>query len=329
MKNGILNWGLLSTAHINEAVIPILHASKRNRLQAVASRQTTTAQRYAKEHEISRAHGSYEALLEDREIDVVYNSLPNHLHAEWSIKALQHGKHVLCEKPLGLTVAEVDAMAEAAAKAGRVLAEAFMYRHHAQTLRVQELVQGGAVGNPQIINGTFTFTIGRSDDIRLTPETGGGSVWDVGCYPISFARMIAASEPVEVFGWQTPGESGVDEFFQGMLRFDNGVRAGFDCGFRSPYRSWMEIVGDQGVLTIGHAFKPGRRETITLQKKEARQEIQVNGNELYEGEIEDMADSILEGKPSRVTLTDSRANVATMVALLDSARQGQPVKIPQ
>ena len=327
MKSGILKWGLLSTAHINEAVIPVLRGSSRNQLEAVASRELVTAQRYAKEQEIPRAHGSYEALLEDPEIDVVYISLPNHLHAEWSIKALQSGKHVLCEKPLALTVSEVDAMSEAAAGAKKALAEAFMYRHHTQTLRVQELVKSGAVGNLQLVKGAFTFTIQRAVDIRLTRGTGGGSVWDVGCYPISYARMIAASEPTDAFGWQTLGQGGVDESFQGMLRFGSGVRAGFDCGFRSPGRSWMEIIGDEGVLTIPKAFKPGRNESVTLTKNETSQAIHIDGEELYQGEIEDMADAILEGKAPRVSLEDSRGNVETIVALLQSASQGKPVRL--
>jgi len=327
MGTRILKWGLLSTAHINRALIPVLHASSRNQLEAVASRELPTAQRYAKEHEIPRAHGSYEALLEDPEIDVVYVSLPNHLHAEWSIKALQNGKHVLCEKPLALTVAEVDAMAQAAAEAGRVLAEAFMYRHHAQTLRVQELVKSGRVGKLQLVKGAFTFMIHRSGDIRLAAETGGGSVWDVGCYPISYARMLAGSDPQDVLGWQVLGESGVDESFHGMLRFDSGAHADFDCGFRSPYRSWIEVIGDTGVLTIPNAFKPGRSETLTLTNGKSTQAIQINGGELYEGEVEDMADAILEGKTPRVDLNDSRGNVATIVALLQSARQEKPVQI--
>ena len=327
MKNQTLKWGLLSTAHINRAVMPALRSSSRNQLEAVASRELRTAQRYAKEHEIPRAHGSYEALLEDPGIDVVYISLPNHLHAEWSIKALQSGKHVLCEKPLALSVPEVDAMVQAATDSGRVLAEAFMYRHHAQTLRVQELVKSGAVGHLRLVKGAFPFTIHRSRDIRLIPETGGGSVWDVGCYPISYARMVAASEPTDVLGWHMLGESGVDESFQGMLRFDNGVRADFDCGFRSSYRTWMEIVGDEGVLTIPNAFKPGRSETLTLTKDETREAISINGEELYQGEVEDMADAILEGKQPRVSLADSRGNVAAILALLESARQVKPVRI--
>ncbi len=148
-----LKWGLLSTAHINRALIPVLQASKRNELAAVASRSQSTADAYAGEWRIPRAHGSYEALLADPEIDVIYNSLPNHLHAEWTIKALQAGKHVLCEKPMALTVDELNRMEAASKHSGKVLAEAFMYRHHPQTLKVKELVDSGALGDLQLIKG--------------------------------------------------------------------------------------------------------------------------------------------------------------------------------
>ena len=151
MANKVLNWGLLSTARINRALIPPLRASKRNQLLAVASRAQASADNYAKEWKIPRAHGSYEALLADPEIDVVYISLPNHLHAPWTIKAVEAGKHVLCEKPLALMVDEVDAVQTAARKHGRVVMEAFMYRHHQQTLKVQEIVKSGSLGTLKLI----------------------------------------------------------------------------------------------------------------------------------------------------------------------------------
>ena len=176
-----LNWGLLSTARINNALIPPLQFSKPNHLLAVASRSQENADIYAKEKKISRAYGSYEALLADPEIDVIYNPLPNHLHAEWTIKAVEAGKHVLCEKPLALSVDEVDAIHAAAHKHGRVVAEAFMYRHHPQTLKVQELVQSGSIGTLKLIRGSFSFILDREEDIRLLdPAMGGGSIWDVG-----------------------------------------------------------------------------------------------------------------------------------------------------
>jgi predicted dehydrogenase len=151
MANQVLNWGLLSTAHINRAVMPAIQISKRSHLLAVASRTQASADKYAHEHKISRAHGSYEALLADPEIDVIYNSLPNHLHAEWTIKAVEAGKHVLCEKPIALNVKDVDAIKSAARKHGRVVAEAFMYRHHPQTLKAQELVKSGSLGTMKLI----------------------------------------------------------------------------------------------------------------------------------------------------------------------------------
>src|SRR5512138_3862634 len=165
--NKVLNWGLLSTARINNALIPPLRASKRNKLAAVASRSQEKSDAYAKDKKIPRAYGSYEALLADPEIDVIYNSLPNHLHAAWTIKAVEAGKHVLCEKPLALSVAEVDAIQAAARKHRRIVAEAFMYRHHPQTLKVQEIVKSGSLGTLKLIHGSFSFVLSREGDIRL------------------------------------------------------------------------------------------------------------------------------------------------------------------
>lgn len=323
MSERVLNWGLLSTARINRALIPALRSSRRNRLAAVGSRSQAAAEAYAREWEIERAHGSYESLLDDTEIDVIYNSLPNHLHADWTIKALKAGKHVLCEKPLGLSLAEVDAMSSAAQEAGRVLAEAFMYRHHPQTLRVKEIVDRGSLGTLQLIRGSFTFTLRRRADIRLRKETGGGSIWDVGCYPISYARLIAGQEPVAAFGWQIIGPGGVEETFVGQLEFPGELFAQLDCGFNSPVRSHMEIVGSEGVLDVPSPFKPGIKERLLLRRGDKTEVIEVAGQELYSGEVEDMAEAVISGKPPRVSLADSRGNTTTILALLESAETGQ------
>ncbi len=322
-----LNWGLLSTARINRALIPPLQVSRRNKLLAVASRSQTTADAYAKEKKIPRAYGSYEALLADPEIDVIYNPLPNHLHAEWTIKAVQAGKHVLCEKPLALSVEEVDAIREAARKHGCIVAEAFMYRHHPQTLKAQEIVQSGSLGALKLIRGSFTFVLTREGDVRLKPEWGGGSIWDVGCYPISYARTVAGGEPLEVFGWQVTGPTGIDETFVGQMRFAGGVIAQFDSSFVIPFHAFMEIVGSEGTLNIPHPFKPGIAEKIYLTRGERIETITIKGIELYSGEVEDMADAILLGRTPRVTLEDSRANVAVISAFLESARTGKPVSL--
>lgn len=327
MTQKILHWGLLSTARINRALIPPLRVSPRNRLLAVGSRSQASAEAYAREWDIPKAHGSYEALLADPEIDVLYNSLPNHLHKEWTIKAVEAGKHVLCEKPIGLTPAEVDEMAAAAQKHGKVVAEAFMYRHHPQTLKVKELVESGAIGKLQLIRGSFTFRMKTEVNIRLNPEMGGGSIWDVGCYPISYARYLAGAEPVEVFGAQVRGASGVDDSFFGQMKFPGEIYAQFDSGFRTPYRTHLEVVGTEGTITVPSPFKPGLDESITLYREDKTERLPIPRQELYIGEVEDLADCILTGKTPRVTLADSRANVAAIVALLQSAQSGLPVRL--
>jgi predicted dehydrogenase len=323
-----LNWGLLSTANINQALITPLRASNRTHLLAVASRNITNAEAYAREWKIPRAHGSYEALLADPEIDVIYNPLPNHLHAEWTIKALKAGKHVLCEKPFALTLAEVDAMSQAARETGKVLAEAFMYRHHAQTLKVKEIVDSGKLGKLELIKGAFTFFLKREGDIRAKKEMGGGSIWDVGCYPISYARTIVGAEPVEVFGWQSTGPTGIDESFYGQMKFANDVYAQFDSGFKSPDRASIEIVGTEASLIIPDPFKPGKTSEIYLSRSHNKREaIKIKGTELYLGEVEDMCDAVMNNKTPRISHSDSRANVAVILALLESAKTGKIVQL--
>ncbi|MFN4293747.1 MAG: Gfo/Idh/MocA family protein [Thermoflexales bacterium] len=329
MTNRILRWGLLSTARINRSLIPPLRASPRNRLVGVASRDPAKAEAYAREWDIERAFGSYEAMLASPDIDVVYISLPNSLHAEWTIKALRAGKHVLCEKPLATRVEDVDAIAAAAAEAGRVVAEAFMYRHHPQTLQVKSLIERGAIGEVRLARGAFTFTLTDRANIRVNADLDGGSIWDVGCYPVSYARTMIGAEPVEAFGMQFTGPSGVDETFIGTLRFGEDVYAQFDCGFRAPFRTHMEIVGSEGLIVIPRPFKPTAHETIYIGKASDQLEsLTIEGPDLlYLGEVEDMADAILDGAAPRISLPDSRANIAAILALLRSAREGRPVAV--
>jgi D-xylose 1-dehydrogenase (NADP+, D-xylono-1,5-lactone-forming) len=327
MTNKVLNWGLLSTARINNALIPPLRASKRNHLMAVGSRTQESAEKYAQVKKIPRAQGSYESLLADPEIDVIYNPLPNHLHAEWTIKAVEAGKHVLCEKPLALNVHEVDAMQAAARKHGCVVMEAFMYRHHPQTLKVQEIVKSGSLGTLKLIRGSFSFLLSRDGDVRLDPAMGGGSIWDIGCYPISYARTVLGENPLEVFGWQVTGKTGIDETFVGQMRFANDVLVQFDSSFAIPFHAFMEIVGVEGTLNVPKPFQPYKNEKIYLTQGDKTETIKIKGQELYIGEVEDMADAILLGKEPRISLEDSRANVGVISALLESARVGKPVKL--
>lgn len=324
--DNVLNWGLLSTAKINRALIKPLRASKRTRLLGVASRSQSSADEYAREWKIPRAYGSYESMLADPEIDIVYNSLPNHLHEEWTVKALRAGKHVLCEKPLALTVEEVDRIIAASSETGKVAAEAFMYRHHAQTLKIKELVDSNLIGQIQLIKGAFTFTLNREGNYRFIKEYGGGSLWDVGCYPISFARMVVGEEPVEVFGSQVIGPGGSDDSFYGQMRFGNGVHVQFDCGFKSTFRSYVEIVGTEGVINIPAPFKPAKKSEIFISRGEKEEKVKISGDELYLGEVEDLCAAISTGQKPRVSLQDSRGNIATILALLEAAEQGKMVK---
>src|SRR5512139_1903116 len=323
-----LRWGLLSTARINRAVIPPIRGSLRSELKAVASRDVVKAKDYAGEWHIPHACGTYEELLAREDIDAIYNPLPNHLHAEWSIRAAEAGKHVLCEKPLALTLDEVDQMTAAARKNNVIMAEAFMYKHHPQTLKVLELLAQETIGELLLIKGTFTFNLDRSDDVRWVPEWGGGSIWDVGCYPISFARLVARAEPVEVFGWQVTGSTGIDVVFSGQMRFASGLLAQFDCGFRAPYRTAMEIVGTRGSIELSSPFKPAGGEWIKIKQGDRIELLEASRSDhLYLGEIEDMERAVLDGQPPRISLANSRGNVATILALLESARTGAVVRL--
>jgi predicted dehydrogenase len=328
MTNQTLRWGLLSTARINQALIGPLRSSKRNTLTGVASRSQENADVYARENSIEKAYGSYEAMLADPEIDVIYNPLPNHMHAEWTIKALEAGKHVLVEKPIALTVAEVEAMDAAAKKNGCVVAEAFMYRHHPQTIKVIELVQSGKLGEIKYIRGLFNAKFTRDPNYRFDPAQGGGALWDLGCYPLSFTRAVLGAEPTDVSGWQMTGKTGVDESFAAQLRFPGDVFAHFACNFITPFHAVMEITGTEARLTVPTPFKPGEDEHILLTHDNGKTEtIRMDGISLYSGEVEDMADAVLLGKAPRVSMAFSRGNVAAILALFESARTGKVVTI--
>jgi len=219
-----VKWGIMSTAHINELFLAGVRDSKEVEVVAVASRSRGAAERFAGEHGIERALASYEALLADSEVEVVYIPLPNSMHIEWSLRALEAGKHVLCEKPLSRHASEVRRAFDVAEREGRLLMEAFMYRHHPQTERLVQLVREGAVGSVQMIRAAFSFRAGDRSDIRLTAGLDGGALMDVGCYCVSGARLIAG-EPERVAAEQTLGGDGVDVTFTATMRFSFRCRA--------------------------------------------------------------------------------------------------------
>lgn len=322
-----LRWGLLSTARINRAIIPALRASSRAELVAVASRDLARATAYARERQIPMAYGSYEALLAAPDIDVIYNALPNSLHADWTIRACEAGKHVLCEKPIALTVEDVDRITSAARRHGRVVTEAFMYRHHPQTHRVRELVAERAIGDIRVVRGGFTFTLTDPHSVRLDAALGGGSLWDVGCYPVSWARAILGSEPSIAFGWARQAPCGVDESFAGQLQFPGDVTLQFDCGFTAPFRTTIEIIGADGMLRVSRPYKPPVEGDIELIRGDDVRRLTTSAQELYVGEVEDLNAAVLDGTRPVISLADSRANTAAIVALHASARSGRPESI--
>ena len=323
----IVRWGLLSTANINQAVIPPIRASERGEVTAVASRSQKSADAYAAEWNIPMAFGSYAAMLESDAVDAVYISLPNHLHAEWSIKAMQNGKHVLCEKPFALTVDEVDRVAAVAEETGMVIAEAFMYRHHPQTKLAGELIRSGKLGEVTVVRGVFTFKMGGRENVRLVPEWGGGSLWDVGCYPMSYAQFLLGGAPQWVFGDQWLGEERVDEVFVGQMHYDGGRMAQFTSGFRNPEHAYVEVLGTNGRLIINKPFKPELTGNDFLFENEdgETEEIPVPEADLYLGEVEDLQSAILDGTEPYLTLDETRDHIRTMLALYESAASNAPV----
>lgn len=324
-----VRWGLLSTARINRHLIPSMRASQRGQLVAVASRDLGRAQAYARQWEIPKAFGSYQAMLDSGEIDAVYISLPNHLHAEWSIKALHAGLHVLCEKPFATNLEEVGAMIAASQMNQRVLAEALMYRHHPQTRRVQQLVSSNKLGQISLVRGKFSFRLDAQADVRLVPEFGGGSLWDVGGYPVSYAQMIFGQAPVEVFGMQEVGKSGVDVSFTGLLRYASGKMAQIASSFMTPYHQSIEICGSQGTLELNRPFNQINQEArvVFLPDEGKPERIRSKKMDLYAGEVEDMHAAILDGAQQLVSLVETRDHMRTVLALYESARKRKPVNL--
>lgn len=318
-----LRWGLLSTARINGQLIPAIRAAGRSELVGVASRSIQRAEAYAAEWDIPRVYGGYQSLLDDPNVDAVYISLPNSLHAEWTVRAAEAGKHVLCEKPLAVSVAECDQIIAAAESAGVVVIEAVMYLHHPLLQEVRRLVEEGAVGRVTLVRGALSFFLDRPDDVRWKPELGGGALWDVGSYPVSFIRRMAG-EPEEVFGWQRLAESGVDETFAGLLRYESGVLGVFECGFRTQWRAEAEVFGTEGTMTITEPYRVGAESSILIRRESAEEEHRVPEMDPYQCEVEALTAAVLDGAPLPVSLSSSRANVTTMLALYDSARSNSP-----
>jgi D-xylose 1-dehydrogenase (NADP+, D-xylono-1,5-lactone-forming) len=321
-----VKWGILSTANINRKVIPGAHASEKVELIAVASRDLRRAEEYAREWEIDRAYGSYEALLEDADVEAVYISLPNTLHCEWSIRALEAGKHVLCEKPMSRHVGDVEAAFDAAAKAQRILMEAFMYRHNPQTRRLRQLVGEGAIGDLRLVRSCFSYSLYDAENIRLRTEVEGGSLMDVGCYCVSAARMLAG-EPVSVTAQQLRAPSGVERRLVATLAHGGDVLSHFDCALDLADRSDLEVAGSEGSLRVSDPWH-SRQTGIDLVRDDGHGEhFDIPAADPYGCELDDLAGAIAGDHPPRLGVADALGQARTIHALYAAAASGRQTDV--
>jgi D-xylose 1-dehydrogenase (NADP+, D-xylono-1,5-lactone-forming) len=318
--------GILSTARINRLVLAGARPSDRVEIAAVASREGARAEAYAREHGIPRAYGSYEELLADPELDAIYNPLPNSMHVDWSIRALEAGKHVLCEKPLSRHPADVERAFDVAERAGLVLTEAFMYRHNPQTARLTELVAGGAIGELRVIRAAFSFTIADPANIRLAADLDGGALMDVGSYCASGARLLAG-EPERVYG-AGMFEGGVDTVFTGMMLLRGGVVAQFDCGLRLPLRDELEVIGSEGSIFLDDPWHC-RNPVIELRRADGVEEIALEPVDSYRLELENLADAIEGRGELLLDRSDALGQARAIDALYRSAESGEAVLLEQ
>ncbi len=315
-----MQWGILSTARINDKFVAGCAQSDSVTVCAVASRDRERARAYAEEHGIERAHGSYEELLADPGVEAVYISLPNSMHLEWSQRALRAGKHVLCEKPLGRRVDDVAAAFDVAECEHRLLMEAFMYRHSPQTRRLTELVRSGAIGHLKMIRAAFSFRVIGETDVRLDAGLQGGALMDVGCYCVSAARLLAG-EPEQVTAQQSLGGDRVDVAFTATMRFAHGVLAHFDSGLNLAVRDELEVVGDEGALFLDDPWHC-RMPVIELRRDGAVRQIEVPRTDPYRLEAENMSAAIRGEQEPLLDRADALGQAATIEALYQAAAIG-------
>lgn len=319
-------WGLLSTARINARLVGAARQTDAADIVAVASRSDAAAQAFADAHGIPRAYGSYEALLTDPEIEAVYISLPNGMHVDWTVRALEAGKHVLCEKPLDRRPEQVARAFDVAERAGLVLSEAFMWRHSPQTARLRSLLYEGVIGELRLVRATFSFLLTREVDVRLDPALDGGALMDVGCYCVSGVRLVAGGEPLSVSAQTVTGPTGVDLRLTGLLRFEDDVLAAIDCGLDVPSRSGLEIAGSEGRLMVPDPWHAGQPQ-IVLERGGEREVYEPEPADSYRLELEDMCAAIGGERAPLLGRDDALGQARAIDALYRAAADGASVPV--
>ena len=319
-----LRWGILGVAHHNRRVLPAFAKSPVAELRAIASRSLERAQAAAVAAGIATAYGSYEALLDDPDIDAVYIPLPNTLHGEWTMKAAARGKHVLCEKPLAPTAGEAQKVVDGCRAAGICLQDGFAWPHHPRTARLRQLLDGGRLGEVRRVTAAFTFAMQPLDpaNIRLRPELGGGSLLDLGCYPVYAIRWAFGAEPVRVYA-TARYQYGVDVEMSGTLWFADGRVGTFDCGFTLPSRQWLEISGTEGVLSVPEMWSPPGRARYFVQSNGHPVEDAVEGEDQILHMIEHFSRAALDGKAVSPAPEEAVRTLRVLDVLAASARQNQ------
>jgi len=318
-------WGVISTARINLKVLAGAALSDEVEILAVASRDQAHGEAYAREHGIPRAYGSYDALLADDDVEAVYISLPNSLHCEWSIRALEAGKHVLCEKPMSRRPAEVEAVFDTAESVDRFCMEAFMWRHNPQTRKLKELIDDGAIGELRLVRAAFSFPLTDLGNVRMRPELEGGGLMDVGCYTVSGTRLLAG-EPVRVTAQQIVGSTGVDVRLVGTLAFGGGVLAHIDCALDLPDRSELEAIGSDGSISVTepwHCRWPG----LSLRRGDEVELVEIEPENSYRLELENLGRAIRGEDHPLLGREDAVGQARTIDALYRSAETGEAVEL--
>jgi predicted dehydrogenase len=326
-----LRWGVLSTAKIGlNKVIPAIQTSRLGEAVAICSRDLASAQTAADELGIAKAYGSYEALLADPDIDAIYNPLPNHLHVPWSLKALEAGKHVLCEKPLGMNAADIQPLLEAAAaRPGLKVMEAFMYRFHPQWRKTMELVKQGDFGQFRHVHSHFSYNNREPDNIRNHRAMGGGALLDIGCYSISLSRLLYQSEPLRVLGKITPYAGyEVDCFVSAILEFAEGT-ASFTVSTKVEGNQFVEASGEAGGLRLSIPFSPQNDAVTRLELKKSGETeiIELAPSDQYRDMTDAFAQSVFEQTPVPTPLSDALANMRVIDAVFTSAAKNEWVEV--
>jgi len=314
-----LRWGIVGTGMIAGVFAKGLAQAKRGVRAAVASRNPATAQAFAAAQAIPKAYGSYGALLADPEVDAVYVATPHPCHREVVLAAAAAGKHVLCEKPMGVTPHECREMIAAAEAAGVVLLEAFMYRVHPQTVLIQETLAKGRIGRPKLVRSSFCYGMGDGAyNVRLDKSLRGGGLYDVGCYCINFSRMVAGEEPDDVAAVWTVGEkTGVDESLAAALHFPSGLVAQFDVCIRCAGSAFAEVVGTDGSLWVSSPWRPHpERAVVELRGKGPMEPLTVtDGGHVFPLEADHLAAVVQDGAAPLIPAANAVGNAAVMDAI--------------